>query len=70
VRNKGAAYITKGVELQLVRGPDFCGRIYIGKEKNYQQFQNAGACEKVMKERLPKTKNHHTIYRRAQNLSG
>jgi hypothetical protein len=40
VRNEGAAYITKGGELQnWYADPDFCGRIYIGKEKNYQQFQ-------------------------------
>jgi hypothetical protein len=24
---------------KLVRGPDFCSRIHIGKEKNYQQYQ-------------------------------
>ena len=24
---------------KLVRDPDFCGPIYFGKEKNYQQFQ-------------------------------
>jgi hypothetical protein len=36
VRNKGAAYITKGGELQnWYVDPDFCGRISIGKEKNY-----------------------------------
>jgi hypothetical protein len=39
VRNEGAAYITKGGELRnWYTDPDFCGRIYIGKEKNYQRF--------------------------------
>ncbi len=44
MRNKGGAYITKGGELQnWYADPDFCGGIYIGKEKNYQQFQSSGS---------------------------
>jgi hypothetical protein len=39
VRSERTAYIIKGGRAaNLIRGLHFCGRIYIGKEDNYQQF--------------------------------